>query len=56
MTTDNRSDSEDFTDLFLNNTPLIDLRAAIEFSQGAFPSATNLPLMTFRRGRCRVRF
>jgi tRNA 2-selenouridine synthase len=33
-------------DLFINNTPLLDLRAPIEFVQGAFPNATNLPLLT----------
>jgi tRNA 2-selenouridine synthase len=35
-----------YRELFLDNVPLIDLRAPIEFSQGAFPSAVNLPLMT----------
>jgi len=37
---------EDFKALFLNDIPLLDLRAPIEFSQGAFPRAINLPLMT----------
>lgn len=32
--------------IFLNNTPLLDLRAPIEFSQGAFPNVTNIPLLT----------
>jgi len=32
--------------LMLNNTPLIDLRAPVEFAQGAFPSSHNYPLMT----------
>ncbi|MCU7939788.1 MAG: tRNA 2-selenouridine(34) synthase MnmH [gamma proteobacterium symbiont of Bathyaustriella thionipta] len=31
--------------LFLHDTPLMDVRAPIEFSQGAFPSAVNHPLM-----------
>lgn len=35
-----------FRDLFLNDTPLIDTRAPIEFNRGSFPSAVNLPLMT----------
>ncbi len=37
---------EDFTQLFLNDTPLIDTRAPIEFEQGAFPHTTSLPLMS----------
>ena len=31
--------------LFLDNVPLIDVRADVEFSQGAFPSARNLPIL-----------
>ena len=31
--------------LFLNDVPLMDVRAPVEFSQGAFPGAVNLPLM-----------
>lgn len=31
--------------LFLEGTPLLDVRAPVEFAQGAFPSACNLPLM-----------
>jgi len=37
-----------FRELFLGNRPMIDTRAPGEFSKGAFPSATNLPLMTDR--------
>ncbi len=37
---------EDFTQLFLADTPLIDTRAPIEFEQGAFPHTTSLPLMS----------
>lgn len=36
----------DFKALLLADTPLIDVRAPIEFQEGAMPSATNLPLMT----------
>jgi len=43
MTPDNQPD---FTELFLNDVPLMDTRAPGEFSQGGFPSAINLPLMT----------
>ncbi len=36
----------DFHNLFLEQRPLIDLRAPIEFEKGAFSQAVNLPLMT----------
>jgi len=36
----------DLKNLFLNNIPLIDLRAPIEFTKGAFPNTTNIPLLT----------
>jgi tRNA 2-selenouridine synthase len=41
-----RTDTEDFLSLFLNDTPLIDSRAPVEFTRGAFPNTVNLPLMT----------
>ncbi len=31
--------------LFLNNIPLIDVRAPVEFAAGAFPHAANLPIL-----------
>ncbi len=34
-----------FDDLFLAGTPLLDVRAPVEFARGAFPGATNLPLL-----------
>ena len=37
--------SDDFKSIVLNNTPLIDVRAPIEFQKGAFINAVNLPLM-----------
>ncbi|VAW66027.1 Selenophosphate-dependent tRNA 2-selenouridine synthase [hydrothermal vent metagenome] len=36
---------DDYRSLFLNQTPLLDVRAPVEFSQGAFPLAENFPLM-----------
>lgn len=36
----------DFAHLFLDNVPMMDMRAPVEFDQGAFPSAVSLPLMT----------
>ena len=38
--------SSDFRSVVLNNTPLIDVRAPVEFEKGAFPHAVNLPLMS----------
>jgi len=37
--------TEDFRSIVLNRTPLIDVRAPVEFAKGAFPHAVNLPLM-----------
>jgi len=36
---------DDYRSLFLNNTPLLDVRAPVEFNQGAFPFALNFPIM-----------
>jgi len=36
---------DDLRSLFLNQTPLLDVRAPIEFNQGAFPFAENFPLI-----------
>lgn len=36
---------DDYRQLFLNEIPLIDVRAPVEFIQGAFPHARNLPLI-----------
>lgn len=35
-----------FAELFINNTPLLDVRAPIEYQRGAFPHVANLPLLT----------
>jgi len=37
---------DDLASLFINDTPLLDVRAPVEFKQGAFPNAINIPLMT----------
>ncbi len=39
-------DGEDFRSIFLNDIPLIDTRAPVEFEKGAFPTSVSLPLMT----------
>ena len=40
-----RADTDDFGSLFSKEVALLDVRAPLEFQQGAFPGATNLPLM-----------
>ena len=40
-----RDDCHDFLSLFLNDIPLLDVRAPVEFSKGAFPAATNIALI-----------
>ncbi|MBN2221475.1 MAG: tRNA 2-selenouridine(34) synthase MnmH, partial [Vallitaleaceae bacterium] len=37
--------TNNFRAIVLNETPLIDVRAPIEFQKGAFPNAFNLPIM-----------
>jgi tRNA 2-selenouridine synthase len=37
---------DDFRSIVLNKTPLIDVRAPIEFKKGAFLNAVNLPIMS----------
>ncbi|MDH5354683.1 MAG: tRNA 2-selenouridine(34) synthase MnmH [Gammaproteobacteria bacterium] len=38
-------DSDDFLSLFLNDIPLMDVRAPVEFRKGSFPTASNIPLL-----------
>jgi len=35
----------DFAEIFRSDTPLLDVRAPIEFAKGAFPGASNLPIL-----------
>lgn len=37
--------SGDYREIFLRDAPLLDVRAPVEFSKGAFPQALNRPLM-----------
>lgn len=41
----NQETTNDFKSIVLNGTPLIDVRAPIEYEKGAFPNAVNLPIM-----------
>lgn len=40
-----REDCSHYRDIFLNDRPMMDARAPIEFRKGAFPHTVNLPLM-----------
>jgi len=40
-----RADTADYLQLFLKDTPLMDVRAPIEASKGSFPTAENHPLL-----------
>jgi tRNA 2-selenouridine synthase len=40
-----RDNSSDYRDIFLNDRPMMDARAPVEFSKGTFPGVINLPLM-----------
>ncbi len=40
-----RENSDDYHSIFLNDIPLMDVRAPIEFNKGAFPTASNVPLL-----------
>lgn len=41
-----RDDCTDYRQLFLDDAPMMDMRAPVEFTKGAFPGVVNLPLMT----------
>jgi tRNA 2-selenouridine synthase len=36
---------EGYTELFLNDVPLMDVRAPVEFQRGSFPNSENLPIL-----------
>ncbi|MBF7731654.1 tRNA 2-selenouridine(34) synthase MnmH [Pseudomonas sp. N040] len=40
-----RDNSSDYHEIFLRGVPMMDVRAPVEFSKGAFPGVLNLPLM-----------
>ena len=39
------ADTSDYRELFVQDVPLLDVRAPVEFVEGAFPNATNIPLL-----------
>lgn len=41
--------TSDYSRLFLQDIPLMDVRAPVEFAQGAFPGAINVPLLDDRQ-------
>ncbi len=45
MKLDNLSQLDDYVRLFLNDISMLDVRAPVEFKQGAFPHAENIPLV-----------
>jgi tRNA 2-selenouridine synthase len=40
-----RNDSDNYLQLFLDDVPMMDVRAPIEFAKGAFPCSVNRPLL-----------
>src|SRR5690606_40414899 len=40
-----RPDTDDYLSLFLNDVPLMDVRAPVEYAKGSFPGTVNAPLM-----------
>jgi tRNA 2-selenouridine synthase len=40
-----RDNSADLREIFLRDVPMMDVRAPVEFTKGAFPGVVNLPLM-----------
>jgi len=40
-----RDDSDNYRQLFLDDVPMMDVRAPIEFVKGAFPCSVNIPLL-----------
>ena len=40
-----RPDTDNYLDLFVNDIPLMDVRAPVEYAKGAFPSSSNIPLL-----------
>lgn len=46
------TESQLMREIFLNDIPLIDVRAEVEFEQGAFPAALNIPILNSGERHC----
>ncbi len=44
-----QQDTDDYQALFLQDTPMMDVRAPIEFDKGAFPCSQNIPILDNRQ-------
>jgi tRNA 2-selenouridine synthase len=52
-----RPDTDDFLKLFVNDIPLMDVRAPIEYDKGAFPNTSNIPLLDdYQREQIGIRY
>ncbi len=52
-----RPDTDDFLKLFVNDIPLMDVRAPIEYDKGAFPNTSNIPLLDdYQRQQIGIRY
>ena len=40
-----RENTSDYLKIFLEDTPLLDVRAGVEFSKGAYPQSVNVPIL-----------
>ncbi|MFK0570609.1 tRNA 2-selenouridine(34) synthase MnmH [Endozoicomonas sp.] len=48
-TTEERANTEDYLSIFLNDIPLMDVRAPVEYAKGSFPLASNAPILDDRQ-------
>jgi len=52
-----RADTDNYLELFINDIPLMDVRAPVEFDKGAFPRAVNIPLLDdYQREQIGIRY
>ena len=52
-----RADTDNYRELFINDIPLMDVRAPVEFNKGAFSNALNIPLLDdYQREQIGIRY
>jgi len=52
-----RPDTDNYLKLFVNDIPLMDVRAPVEYDKGAFPNASNIPLLDdYQREQIGIRY